>query len=351
MAESRPVAKLRSIATAVPRHVLRQADVMATAEAVFGDAFPDFQRLLPVYANATIDERHSCVPLDWYRRPHDLAERNALYIENAVTLLVEAADRAISGAGLRPDEIDGLVVVSTSGIATPSLDALLIERMGLRRDVERLPIFGLGCAGGVLGLARAAQLALSRPDKIYLFLVVELCTLTFLHGDVSKSNVIATALFADGAAGAVVSCQGEGPRLRAWAEHTWPGTLDIMGWDVVADGLKVVFSRDIPSFARAELGPVVEGFLASRDLTLRDIDRFVCHPGGAKVLDALEQVLGLEAGGLAASRSVLRRYGNMSGATVMFVLEEALRDHAPGRSLMTTFGPGFTAGMLLLESS
>lgn len=346
---TRPSARLLSTATAVPPHVLRQTDVTATAKAIFGDRFPDFHRLLPVYANAEIDQRHSCVPLDWYRQPHDLKERNDLYIEHAVELLVQAADRAISRAGLTPDQIGGIVMVSTSGIATPSLDALVMERMGLNRDIERLPVFGLGCAGGVIGLARTAQLALSRPDKHYLFLVVELCTLNFLHGDLSKSNVVATALFGDGAAAAVVSCAGEGPRIRAWGEHTWASSLDIMGWDVGPDGLKVVFSRDIPSLARNELRPVVDRFLGAEGLTRADIDRFVCHPGGAKVIDALEDVFEVAKGGLSASRSVLRRYGNMSAATVMFVLDDVLRAEPAGRWLMTTFGPGFTAGLLLLE--
>lgn len=324
---------------------------MKAAGEILGPGFADFARLAPVYRNAQIDQRHSCMPIDWFRTPHEFAERNALFIRFAVDLLVEAAELAIGQAGLTPYDIDGVVAVSTSGIATPSLDALVIDRMRLRPDVQRLPIFGLGCAGGVIGLARAAQLAKAEPDKRYLFLVVELCSLNFLHGDHSASNIVATALFGDGAAAGVVSCQGDGPVLKAWGEHTWPHSLDVMGWDVRAEGLKVIFSRDIPTLTRRELRPVVDRFLKRHDLATTDIDRFVCHPGGAKVLDALEQALDLGDGALAASRTILRNFGNMSAATVLFVLESLLRDKPDetGRYLMTTFGPGFTAGLLLLE--
>ena len=349
--DTRLPARLVSLATAVPIHVLRQDDVIVAAEQILGAGFADFKRLAPVYRNACIDQRYACMPIDWFYRPHDFTERNSLYIKHAVDLLVEAAAKAIASAGLTADQIDGVMTVSTSGIATPSLDALVIERMRLRRDVQRLPIFGLGCAGGVIGLARAAQIAMAEPDKIYLFLVVELCSLNFLHGDRSSSNIVATALFGDGAAAAVVSCQGAGPILRAWAEHSWPNSLDVMGWDVGNDGLKVIFSRDIPSLARRDLRPVIDRFLGSRALGLADIDRFVCHPGGAKVLDALEQALDMSPGDLVASRAILRRYGNMSAATVLFVLRQVLMEEPSwqGRALLTTFGPGFTAGLLLLE--
>jgi alkylresorcinol/alkylpyrone synthase len=225
-------------------------------------------------------------------------------------------------------------------------------RLGLRADVKRLPIFGLGCAGGVLGLARAADLARAAPDSRVLLLVVELCALSFRKNDVSKSNVVATALFGDGAAAAVVSCRGDGPALGAAGEHTWPDTLDIMGWDVTEDGLKAVFSRAIPSLVRRHMRDVAGTFLARHALAFSDIDHFICHPGGAKVLDALEEAFRLPSGALAAGRSVLRDYGNMSAATVLFVLERALgAGGLPGRSLVTTLGPGFTAGFLLLEAA
>jgi alkylresorcinol/alkylpyrone synthase len=234
---------------------------------------------------------------------------------------------------------------------------LIIERMDLRRDVERLPVFGLGCAGGVIGLARAGQMAISRPGAHVLFLVVELCGLTFRRDDRSKSNVIATALFGDGAAAAVLSAEtpettaGAGtPVLRAWGEHTWAGTLDVMGWNVEDDGFGVLFSRDIPGIVRRDYRAALDRFLAANGLSLDDIDGFAVHPGGAKVVDALEDVFGLDAGELACSRDVLREFGNMSAATALFVLERMLAGaEPPGRILISSLGPGFTAGFMVLE--
>jgi alkylresorcinol/alkylpyrone synthase len=321
---------------------------------LFETSFSDFERLAPVYGNAAITHRYSCVPLGWYAEPHGLKHRNALYIENAVNLLENAARRALARAGLDDAEVDAVISVSTSGIATPSLDALIIERMNLSRDVERLPVFGLGCAGGVIGLARAGQMAISRPGSNVLLLVVELCGLTFRRDDHSKSNVIATALFGDGAAAAVLASEattdGGAPILRAWGEHTWGGTLDVMGWNVEDDGLGVLFSRNIPSIVRRDYRAALDRFLAANDLSLGDMDRFAVHPGGAKVVDALEEGLGLDPGRLADTRAVLRDFGNMSATTVLFVLERILMDAEPsGRILVSSLGPGFTAGFLVLE--
>ncbi len=226
-----------------------------------------------------------------------------------------------------------------------------MERMQLRRNVQRLPIFGLGCAGGAIGLARAAAMARMKPGSLVLFLVVELCALCFRRDDFTKSNIVATALFGDGAAAALVSSSGDGATIVGGGEYTWPDSLDVMGWDVTQDGLKAIFSRDIPDLVTTKLHDVAVAFLAEHGLTLRDIDRFVCHPGGAKVLDALEVAFELEPGQLTASRDVLREYGNMSAATVMFVLERTIGDSRPWRrALVSALGPGFTAGFTLLEN-
>ena len=294
------------------------------------------------------------MPIDWYLARHSFGERNDLFLKCAVELLAEVAARALADAGLDADQIDAIVTVCSTGVATPGLDARLMQVMPFRRDVERTPIFGLGCAGGVLGLARAAALAKAKPESHVLLLVVELCGLTFRHQDRSKSNLVATALFGDGAAGAVVSCREEyaaAPRLGPWGEHTWPDSLDVMGWEVADDGLKVIFSRDIPTLVRQDLRPVIDDFLARNGATLHDIAGFVCHPGGAKVLDALEECFGLQHGGLDHARNVLRAHGNMSAATVLFVLRETLDAQARGPQLLTTLGPGFTAGMMVLEAA
>ena len=230
-----------------------------------------------------------------------------------------------------------------------------MERMGLQRTVRRLPIFGLGCAGGVLGLARAASQTAVSPGETVLFLVVELCALSFRRDDWSKSNIVATALFGDGAAAALLSTEGEGPALVASGEYTWPGTLDVMGWEVADDGLRAIFSRDIPKLVTTHLQDAASAFLARHGLGIDDIDRFICHPGGAKVLAAIETAFGLGRGALVEARAVLRDYGNMSASTVMFVLERMLaKARAAGarweRALLNALGPGFTTGFLVLDN-
>jgi len=351
MSCSYPNARIASVATATPPYKLDQAAVVAEARQMFAPDVPRFDRFTDAYRNAAIDTRHSCVPIEWYSKPHPFSERNDLFIENAVELLAEVAEKIFEDADIGAGDIDGLVVVSTTGIATPSLDALLLERLPFRRDVQRLPIFGLGCGGGVTGLARAAQLAMTRPESRVLFLVVELCGLTFRVNDVSKSNIIATALFGDGAAGALLGCNLEGPAVSAWGEHTWENSLDVMGWEIDDDGLGVLFSSDIPHLVRTRLGEPAKAFLAGQGLTPADIVRHACHPGGAKVLDALEELYELPPGGLKTAREVLRRNGNMSAATAMFVLAETMRDNDPGPWLMSALGPGFTATFALLDAS
>lgn len=347
-----PVARLTALATSVPPYELRQDALMAHAAKLLpGVDAKSLERMLPVYENAGIETRYSCMPLEWYERPHGWAEKNRLYLDHAVTLAEAAAEDALDRAGITAAEVDSIVAVSTTGIATPSLDALLMERMDFRRNTERTPVFGLGCAGGVLGLTRAAALARADPGKTVLLLVVELCGLTFRRNDPSKANMVATALFGDGAAAALISCAGDGPMIQHSGEHTWPDTLDVMGWQVEEDGLGVQFSRDIPAMTRTEFRDEAHRFLAERNLALDDIDHFVCHPGGAKVLDALEEAFGVPPGGLTASRAVLNDYGNMSAASVLFVLERSLRQGARGRMLLSSLGPGFTAAFLTMTAS
>jgi alkylresorcinol/alkylpyrone synthase len=346
-----PIPRLAALATALPAHVLGQPEVTVRARHLFAErAGASLDRLMPVFANAGIERRYSTVPIEWYEQPHSWAERNRIYLENGLDLLERAARDALALAALKPEEVDAVVVASTTGVATPSFDARLIDRLGLKHQVRRLPIFGLGCAGGVIGLARAGDLARAAPDSNVLFLVIELCALHFRKNDTSKSNVVATALFGDGAAAAVLSCRGDGPALGPAGEHTWPQSLDIMGWDVTEDGLKALFSRDIPALVRGQMRQVASEFLARHGLVFENIRHFICHPGGAKVLTALEEAFRLSKGALAEARGVLRDYGNMSAATVMFVLERMLRQGVTGRMLVTALGPGFSAGFQLLEA-
>ncbi|MEQ8333268.1 type III polyketide synthase [Nisaea sp.] len=344
--------RLLSVATAVPRHRLSQSDALAHARKIFEERVPAFARLAPVYGNAGVETRYLSVPLDWFARPRSWAEANRIYLQVAEDLLAEAARKALEQAGISAAEVDTLIVVSSTGIATPSLDARMLRRLDFREDVKRVPLFGLGCAGGVLGLGRAAQFAASGDGETVLLLVVELCSLTFRWSDIGKSNQVATAIFGDGAAAAVLrgGGDGDGTTVTAWGEHTWPDSLDVMGWSVEEDGFGVIFSPRIPEIVRTGMRGEVDRFLARNELTLSDIDLFACHPGGAKVADALEEAFGLPGGGLAQSRSVLRDYGNMSAATVFFVLERMQADGIDGqRVLVQALGPGFTAGFAVLE--
>jgi alkylresorcinol/alkylpyrone synthase len=340
---------LLALKSAVPPYKIEQPDVAIRAAQLFSNV-RDIDRFLPVFANTGIERRYSCVPIDWYNDPHGWADRTALYIENAVTLLARVAQDLLDEAGLTVNDIDTIVVSSTTGVATPSLDALVVERLQMRRDIQRLPIFGLGCAGGVVGLARASAMAKAQPGSKVLFLVVELCALTFRKNDISKSNIVATALFGDGAAGAILCTEGDGPRIVANGEHTWPNSLDIMGWDVEEDGLKARFAQSIPTLVANDFRNLLDEYMRRTGVKLSDFDRFACHPGGAKVLDALEDAFGIANGALTESRSVLRDYGNMSAVTVMFVLERMDWRARNTRTLMTALGPGFSAVFLTLEN-
>ncbi|MES1199122.1 MAG: 3-oxoacyl-[acyl-carrier-protein] synthase III C-terminal domain-containing protein [Pseudomonadota bacterium] len=340
--------RLLALASATPPFAFDQTDVARRAAVQF-PRNSDIDRLLPVFNNAGIDTRYSCVPVEWYMEPHGWKDRTDLFLEHAQNLLEQVTHKLLKATGLGVDDIDAIVAASTTGVATPSLDALMIERLKLRRDVARLPIFGLGCAGGVLGLARAADMARARPGARVLFLVVELCALTFRKNDYSKSNIVATALFGDGAAGAIISTAGDGPVLGASGEHTWPHSLDVMGWDIEEDGLKARFAQNIPALVSSDFRAILDHFLKANDLDLKDIDQFACHPGGAKVLEALEEALTLENGALADSRDILREYGNMSAVTALFVLERMRAKGPLGHVLMTALGPGFSACFLELD--
>ncbi|MBF9234115.1 type III polyketide synthase [Microvirga alba] len=345
-------AQLVSLATAVPPHVLLQRDVVAAAGSIFSHRYRDFDRLSRVFETAGIHKRQAVRPLEWFFEPHGWPERTAAYLEGALALFVEAATRALDQAELKAGDVDAIVTVSSTGIATPSLEARAFGQMGFRHDVHRVPVFGLGCAGGVSGLSIAAKLAKAQPGSTVLFVTVELCTLAFRLDELTKANIVATALFGDGAAACVLRSAGEGiAEIEAAGEHTWPDTLDIMGWNVDPEGFGVVFARAIPPFAEEHLGPAVSGILDRAGLGMRDVDRFVCHPGGKKVITALERALSLDQGSLDHERVVLSEYGNMSAPTVLFVLERAMQAGLPPRSVLTALGPGFTASCVSLRAA
>jgi alkylresorcinol/alkylpyrone synthase len=342
---------LLSLATAVPPHVIAQAQAKLRARDAFGGKKALFDRLSGVFDNAGIAKRHIVTPPDWYMGDHGWLDRNNLYLEASEQLFVDAATAAIEKAGLRPEQVDGIVTVSTTGIATPSLEARAARRVGFRDDVRRVPVFGLGCAGGVSGLATASRLATAEPGSKWLMVTVETCSISIRLDSDDPAAVVATALFGDGAAAAVVTVgEHSVAHIRGSAEKLWPDTLRIMGWDVEDPGLAVVFDRAIPPFIEAELAGAVDGMLGKLGLGRGDIDRFCCHPGGAKVIDAIETALDLPQGELNLEREVLHDYGNMSAPTVFFVLERLIARGLPSRVMMTAFGPGFTCAGLLLEA-
>ena len=343
---------LRSLATAVPPQVIEQHEAKARAREAFGGRKALFDRLAGVFDNAGIAKRHIVAPQHWYTEDHGWQDRNNLYLEAAEALFAEAAAAAILKGGLRPDQIDGVVSVSTTGIATPSLEARAGPRIGLRGDVRRVPVFGLGCAGGVNGLAIAARLASADPGSNWLFVTVETCSISIRLDSADPAAVVATALFGDGAAAAVVSSGAPGlARMSGSAEKLWPDTQRIMGWDVEDPGLAVVFDRAIPPFIEAELAQAIDEMCEQLGVARADMDRLCCHPGGVKVIDAIEAALDLERGELDVEREILHDYGNMSAPTVLFVLEKLLDRGLPERVLMTAFGPGFTCAGLLLEAA
>jgi alkylresorcinol/alkylpyrone synthase len=341
---------LLSIATAVPPHCVTQEEAKALARDAFRGRKSLFEKLAPVFDNAAIDRRHVVAEPNWYAEEHGWADRNALYLDAAESMFLEAARKAIAQVGLKPADIDGVVSVSTTGIATPSLEGRTFAALGLRDDVRRVPIFGLGCAGGVSGLATAARLASAEPGSRWLFVTVETCSISIRLDSDDPAAIVATALFGDGAAAAIVSTEGDGiATIRGSGEKIWPGTQKIMGWRVEDPGLAVVFDRAIPPFVEAELRAAIDQILAGMGASRDEIDRYCCHPGGVKVIDAIETALALPEGTLDLERDVLRDFGNMSSPTVLFVLEQLIARGLPDRTMLTAFGPGFTCAGLLLD--
>ncbi len=343
--------KLVSIATAVPPYGIEQRDVATAIRNGFSARYAGFERLFAVFERSGILKRYAVCPLKWYFEPLGWPERSQAYIEGGVQLFIDAATKALKNAGVRADEVDTVVTISSTGIATPSLDARASVRIGFRDDIERIPVFGLGCAGGVSGLSIASRLAQSRPGSVVLLVAIELCTLAFRLDVLTKANIVATALFGDGAAACVLRVGVTGlAEIEMSGQHIWPETLDIMGWTVDPQGFGVIFDRDIPPFAEANMAPALTNILARNNLEFEDIDRFAFHPGGAKVVQALERAFSLGYGTLDHERAILCEYGNMSAPTALFVLERIIQSGLPQRTLLTAMGPGFTVSCVSLKA-
>jgi alkylresorcinol/alkylpyrone synthase len=346
----RPQAQLLSLATAVPENILDTNEVQVEASKIFRTFGEVFERLKPVFANTGIDRRYSVCPPDWFHQTHGWPEKTELFLKGATELFKVVAAKALAESGSKASDIDAIVTVSSTGIATPSIEAHVLHELGFRDDVSRVPVFGLGCAGGLTGLGLAAKLAVASPGRKILLVVIELCTLAFRPDEMTKSNIIATALFGDGSAAAVLCAGGDEGHgaIEFSGEHCWPGTIDVMGWRMDPEGFGAIFSRSIPDLASRDLRPAADLFLARHHLTLADVDAYSFHPGGAKVIQALEPAFGLAEGQLVNERKVLAGYGNMSAPTVLFVLKEYLATPVKGRRFMCALGPGFTGSFLTM---
>lgn len=354
-----------SIAEALPPNKIIQDDVMEFSRNLFSNSFKEIERMLSVFKNGQIESRYFVKDLEWFARDKTFEEKNNAYIENAVELGSKAIENCLSNPSflsrkILPSEIDVIFTISSSGLATPSIEARIMNVMPFSSKTKRIPLWGLGCAGGASGLARAYEYCLAFPKQRVLVLAVEFCSLTFQRNDRSKSNLIGTSLFADGVACALVvgdeverdSFQKPSsvPAIISTESNTWKDSIDVMGWEVKNDGLFVVFSKDIPSIIEKELKPAVFQFLSEQQLQMANIDHFIAHPGGKKVLDAYEASLSISSEMTAISREVLREFGNMSSVTILYVLKRFMEKAKKGDSgLATSLGPGFSSELLLLR--
>ena len=344
------------VGTAVPEFKVTQDHIREFISRIFRKAAFELDRLLPIFQNTRISERHFCFGEDWFETEKAFAEKNQVYLQRGVELAEKAIREALSRTNVSAERIGHIFFISSTGISTPTIDAHLFNRVGLNPSVLRTPIWGLGCAGGVAGIIRAADWLKAYPDSMALVVALELCGLTFIRGDLSKSNFVASSLFADGC-GAVVmagdSLKGDWARaisVQASSSVIWPDTLDIMGWKIVEKGLKVIFSRSIPAVVSNAARPALLNFLRRQGLEPSDIAHLLAHPGGQKVIEAYRDALGIAEDKLESMKEVLAKFGNMSSATVCFVLRHFLDSNRfrPGEFILSTaLGPGFSSEAFL----
>lgn len=335
------LAYLLSVSNAIPPNEMSQETTVEFAKEMFQDSFKDIDRVLAVFKNGEIQKRQFAEELSWYKKTHTFEEKNQKYVDKAVQLSVEAIHNCLGNNNMLLsntidyEEVDAIFFISSTGISTPSIDAKIMNQLPFKETTKRIPIWGLGCAGGAAGLSRAYEYCKAYPSSIVLVVSVELCSLTFQHDDQSKSNLIGSSLFADGVA--CVCLVGNTfdwktrsklallPQIKATRSTFMKDSEDVMGWEIKNNGFYVVFSRDIPNIIHKWLRPNVISFLQENSLTLDDISHFVAHPGGKKVLDAYITGLGFTENHLRISKEVLIKHGNMSSVTVLYVLQEYLR--------------------------
>lgn len=355
--------KIISVSTEKPSYTLPQNEIEQFTRILFQNKIPQLNRLLKVFENGEIKTRHFCVPLDWHKEQHSFEERNNLYIQLAVEYSIKAIQSCLQNPHylekpISTEDIDAIIYVSSTGISTPSIDARIMNRLKFSDRTKRMPLWGLGCAGGASGISRAFDYCLAHPKAKVLVVCVELCSLTFQPNDLSKSNLIGASLFADGIACALV-CGDEVniehkrivPHIVNTASKWMPNSENVMGWDINNDGFHVIFSKDIPTIISNWLGPFIKDFFKEEGLSLNMLEHFIAHPGGKKVLHAYEEALDLDNYHTAISREVLQNNGNMSSPTVLYVLDQHMQkvEQAGSYGLLVALGPGFSGEAVLLQ--
>lgn len=361
--------RIAAVGSAFPRHYYDQETLLAALRGYWEQRYFNLDRIEQLHRNVLVGGRHLALPIEEYPGLTTFGQSNSAWIRVAEEIGGEAVVAALGKCGLAPTDIDALYFVTVTGIATPSIDARLINRLGLRSDLKRVPIFGLGCVAGAAGIARAADYVHGFPDQVAVLLSVELCSLTLQRQDLSIPNLIASGLFGDGAAAAVVvgaeraaalaaarpaSFGGArlGPEVVATRSIFYPNSERVMGWDISESGFQIVLSADVPKVVEGHLRADVDAFLGERGLGRGDISSWVCHPGGPKVLEAMEQALETPPGALDLTWKSLREVGNLSSTSVLLVLEATLagaRPPAGSLGMLLALGPGFCSELVLLR--
>ena len=344
-----------SASSAFPQHYYSQEMLLAALQEYWGDQIENPHVLRRLHRHVGVDGRHLALPKEEYLKMKTWGEANNHWIRTAKELGEKAVGGALKEAGLHGRNLGAMFFASVTGICSPSIDALLINQMGLCRNIRRVPIFGLGCVAGAAAISRAADYVRAYPDQVAVVLSVELCSLTLQRQDVSMANLISAGLFGDGAAAVVVAgaeCGISGVSILATRSVFYPDTEEMMGWDISEKGFQIVLSREIPDLVRKNLARDLDDFLAERGLARADIGTWVLHTGGPKILEATQDALGLNDGELQVSWDCLRRTGNLSSASVLVVLEEVMKNRRPEPGtlgLLAAMGPGFCSEFVLLQ--
>jgi alkylresorcinol/alkylpyrone synthase len=344
-----------SAASAFPKHYYSQEMLLAALQEYWGDQIENPHVLRRLHKHVGVDGRFLALPKEEYLKMKTWGEANHHWIRTAKELGEKAVGSALAEAGIHGRNLGAFFFASVTGICSPSIDALLINQMGLCRNIRRVPIFGLGCVAGAAAISRAADYVRAYPDQVAVVLSVELCSLTLQREDVSMANLISAGLFGDGAAAVIVAgaeCGLSGPTILATRSVFYPNTEEMMGWDISERGFRIVLSREIPNLVRENLARDLDDFLAERGLTRSDIGSWVLHTGGPKILEATADALGLKNGELDVSWECLRRTGNLSSASVLVVLEEVMKNRRPEPGtigLLAAMGPGFCSEFVLLK--